>query len=164
MHSCSLATWYLHPYKQHNQLYILPSSCHLYPTCCPFLEIPPSTWFKESRNHTQPLDFHPFLLCFRNKFLKWPRNLCFFNTSCFKHKSWNKVSLTQTRLVNNAQFHHSLSNFTFFPFTPPINSLYSNCYSMLVFLLIFKVCRTFGSIHVKSREKKWEESVDLIWK
>jgi len=40
----------------------------------------------------------------------------------------------------------------------------SICYSVLVFLPIFKACRTFGSTHVKSREKKKTEKCDLIWK
>lgn len=157
--------WYLHPHKQRNQLYVSLSSSHPYPKCCPLLEIPLPTQFKESRNHTQSSDFHPFLLCFRDKFPRWPRNLYFCISSCFKHKSWNRINLTQTRLVNNAQLHRSLSNFAFFSFYVPYQlSLYSICHSMLVFLLICKACRTFGSKHVKSREKKKRRKSYLIWK
>lgn len=43
----------------------------------------------------------------------------------------------------------------FFSFYVPYQLLlYSICHTMLVFLLICKACRTFGSKHVKSREKK----------
>lgn len=110
VHSFSSAIFYLCSFKQHN---LLPSS-HSYPNHCPF---PESTKLLKTPHN-------PFMLCFTDKFIKWYQNLYFYITSCFKHKSWSRVNLAQTRLVNNTQFHQWLSNFIVFPFKTPINSGY----------------------------------------
>lgn len=101
-----------------------------------------------------------------DKFIKWYWNLYFYITSCFKHRSWRRVNLVQTRLVNNAQLHQSHSNCFVFPFMAPINSHYITFVTACWFSHLPSKLANLLDLHMLKAEEggKKEESVDLIWK